>query len=171
MDPETVATNSSRKIIPIIAATLLLAIIIVGVGYAAYVRFFDTTDSSITTYAECVQAVGSEMTGENTCVTANGQTFTLSATPDGTQPVLVESSPIPVITLIAECPQEWIIEMEQTDPPAGLITPGAEGAGQGTYYIQSNEYLVVQGQRRTRAEMDIDWVGQNCDVRPQTVLR
>lgn len=172
MDPETTPTlqNSTYRTLTLILGVITLAAVVIGVGYFVYTRFFDTTKRSIATYEDCVQSAGSELSGGSVCITADGERFTLGNTPDGSQPVTTDNfTPVPVITLIKECPDQWVVEMQVAEASSLRVIPQSETGAAPIYYEQKDEYLVYGGQKRLKTEVDMDWVGQNCDIRPTSV--
>src|SRR5690606_1750977 len=163
MEPEvTPATSATNRVVLIVIILLLLAVVI-GLGYFLYTRYMISSGGAITTYEECVQSVGSQLVGEGVCQTNDGRTFSLPPTPDGTTPVITpDFTPVPVPVVIQDCPQEWIIEMEQSLNPPQAINSDGQPIAQGTSYIQADEYLIINGQRYTKAQVDLTWIDQNC---------
>lgn len=181
MEPEeTVKTNQFTKLLPLLGVAILLAVLLVG-GYLFYNGTFGTglslfskpssNPAEIITYEDCVQAADSQLfPEEDTCLTSDGRRFILRS---GTTEISIPdyASPIPLPDLIQVCPEEWISEMAlESGEQTPTIFPDG-GSNQGTRYVQVGEYLVIDGQRRSLAEVDMDWVRQNCSVSPTSTIR
>lgn len=60
------------------------------------------------------------------------------------------------INLLKVCPEEWIQnKMPSIDDAKNNSLP--------------NEYFILDGKRRELKEFDLEWVKQNCNIKPQIV--
>jgi len=64
------------------------------------------------------------------------------------------------IEKVGICPDEWIVNKM----PCACVTDSCEECND-----PPREYFIINGERRELSEFDVDWVKENCDVKPQDV--
>lgn len=167
--PKPDPNNGSKKTTIGIIGAVIIVLVVIGLAYWTYTQLGQPTSSgpTVTTYDECVQA-GGELTegAQPQCQLENGQVFVALETPVGVLPTT--QAPLTALPqLIQECPEKLVVEMIEVSPP-----PAMDGqTAQAQSFRQSNEYFILNGEQLTRVEVDVDWVGQNCQVTTETVFQ